>query len=710
MSFLTPLFLLGALAVAAPILFHLIRQTSKEKTEFSSLMFLFAVPPRVTRRSRLEHILLLILRGLVLSLLAFAFARPFLPKAFTSDLPTGPGKRVVVLVDTSASMRRDGLWADARTKAESLCRAATPADSVAVFAFDREVRRLVTHEQWTSAAAGQRVALAVDALAKTSPGWNGTQLGQALVAAASVLDDARTDNAAQPTRGPRQVVLISDLAEGSRLDALQAFEWPKGTELIVEPLKAKKPTNAGLQLIADTDENEKKPGEALARVRVSNSADAKREQFQIGWSDGKDFVGKPQDIYVPPGQSRVVALTAPPLGTVAERVLLRGDDEPFDNSLALIPPEAARIGVLYLGSESVTDTTEPLYFLERAFPPTRRQVVEVLARPPAAQFLPSDVEAPLIILTDTLSDERNATVRRLLTDGKTVLLSLKNRNVERTLAGLLGKESVSAEEAKVASYALLAEIDFQHPLFAPFADPRFSDFTKIHFWRYRRLDPTQLPGARALAKFDTGDPALLQVPVGKGTLYILTTGWQPADSQLALSSKFLPLLFSLLEQAGGIRPPITQHIVGDAVPLTATNAAVRVTKPDGTSLMLGAGTAAVIQAEQPGIFTAISGTMTQRFAANLDPAESKTAPLPIEALEHLGLPVTRADGKTPVQVAETKRQLANAELEGRQKLWRWLIAFTLVFVTLETLLAGWLAKRPAAAASGETISPAVRLS
>ena len=709
MSFLTPLFLLGALAVAAPILFHLIRQTSKEKTEFSSLMFLFAVPPRVTRRSRLEHILLLVLRAVILGLLALAFARPFLPKAATTDLPTGPGKRIVVLVDTSASMRRDGLWADARAKTESLCRAATPADTVAVFAFDREVRRLITFEQWTSAAAGQRAALAANALAKTSPGWGGTQLGHALVAAASALDDARTDNAAQPARGPRQVVLISDLAEGSRLDALQAYEWPKGTELIVEPIKAKKPTNAGLQLIADTDENEKKPGEALARVRVSNSADAKREQFQVGWSDGKEFVGKPQDIYVPPGQSRVVALNAPPLGAVAERVLLRGDDEPFDNSLALIPPEAARVGVLYLGGETATDTTEPLYFLERAFPPTRRQVVQVLARPPAAQLLPTDAEAPLVIVTDALLDERTAAVRRLLTEGKSVLLSLKNRNVARTLAGLLGKETVSADEAKVPSYALLAEIDFQHPLFAPFADPRFSDFTKIHFWKYRRLDPTQLPGARALAKFDTGDPALLQVPVGKGTLYVLATGWQPSDSQLALSSKFLPLLFSMLEQAGGIRPHVTQHTVGDTVPLAATNAAVRVTKPDGTSLTLGAGTAAVIQADQPGIYTAISGTVTQRFAVNLDPVESKTAPLPVEELEHLGLPVTRADGKTPVQIAEAKRQLANAELEGRQKLWRWLIAVTLVFVTLETLLAGWLAKRPLATGSHETLSPTGRL-
>ncbi len=45
MSFLAPFFLLGALAVAAPILFHLIRRTTRERKAFSSVMFLLPSPP-----------------------------------------------------------------------------------------------------------------------------------------------------------------------------------------------------------------------------------------------------------------------------------------------------------------------------------------------------------------------------------------------------------------------------------------------------------------------------------------------------------------------------------------------------------------------------------------------------------------------------------------------------------------------------------------
>ena len=37
MSFLTPLFLLGGLAIVGPILYHLVRRTTKEKQRFSSL-------------------------------------------------------------------------------------------------------------------------------------------------------------------------------------------------------------------------------------------------------------------------------------------------------------------------------------------------------------------------------------------------------------------------------------------------------------------------------------------------------------------------------------------------------------------------------------------------------------------------------------------------------------------------------------------------
>ena len=64
MSLLTPLYVLGLLAVSLPVMFHLIRRMPRGEFPFSSLMFLSPSPPRLTRRSRLgEHPAAALARG-----------------------------------------------------------------------------------------------------------------------------------------------------------------------------------------------------------------------------------------------------------------------------------------------------------------------------------------------------------------------------------------------------------------------------------------------------------------------------------------------------------------------------------------------------------------------------------------------------------------------------------------------------------------------
>ena len=110
MSFLAPLYALGLLAVGLPVVFHLIRRTPRGRTVFSSLMFLTPSPPRITRRSRLEHLLLLLLRAAAVILLALAFARPFFRETAQLGLLNSQTRKIAILIDTSASMRRAEIW------------------------------------------------------------------------------------------------------------------------------------------------------------------------------------------------------------------------------------------------------------------------------------------------------------------------------------------------------------------------------------------------------------------------------------------------------------------------------------------------------------------------------------------------------------------------------------------------------------------------
>ena len=434
MSFLAPLFLLGGLAVVLPIVFHLIRRTSKEKMTFSSLMFLQPTPPRVTRRNRLENIFLLFLRCLVLCLLALGFARPFLQKPMVPDPQAGAGRKIILLVDRSASMRREGLWSGAVAKAEEVLQKTSPADQVAVFAFDSQARSLVSFEEWSAMNSGERAALTAKRLAELKPGWTHTHLGNALIAAAEAFADA--DKQGQNI-GARQIVLITDLQEGSRLDGLQGYEWPRGIQTDVERVEARGPTNAGLQWVVDADDSAQPDADAGPRVRVSNSTDAKREQFQLRWEGVTGAT--PLDVYVPPGQSRIVAAPKLPEGALGERLVLSGDDDDFDNTIYFVQPKPEQVNILFLGDDSDKDPAQLLYYLKRAFQQTRRQTVQVNARPAGAPLAqPGITSAHLLIADDVLNQNQFNVALQFLTNGGTALFVLKNTAAAPTVGRLAG--------------------------------------------------------------------------------------------------------------------------------------------------------------------------------------------------------------------------------------------------------------------------------
>ncbi|HWN94010.1 MAG TPA: BatA domain-containing protein [Methylomirabilota bacterium] len=681
MSFLAPLFILGALAVAAPIIFHLIRRTSKEKISFSSLMFLQPTPPRVTKKSRLENILLLILRCTVLCLLALAFGRPFLRNPLNAGSSSGVVTRTILLVDTSASMRRENLSAEAVERAIDFTRRAAPAEQVAIYTFDRNARAVMPFTEWNKASLSERRVLAEQRLRAVKPTWNNTHLGNALVAASEAFDAEREHATAE-----RRVMIISDMQEGAHLEGLQGFPWPKQTHVSMAPIKPKKPANAGVQLLSAVGGNTTQTNESV-RVRINNSMESGREQFELRWAG---TISNATAIYVPPGQGRMLDL---PRALGSDSLTLTGDDAEFDNHLFIITPPREQIEVTFIGHDHETNTQQLLFYLKRAFPETARQQVHITLVRPDEGFSAAMRNATLVVLAAPLPDHAQRELGTALTNGMTVLCVARSPEESQAVAGISG-QSVTAEEAAPSGYRMLAEIEFAHPLFAPFADARFSDFTKIHFWKHRRLNFGST-NTHILARFDNGDPAVAQINVGKGTLFVLAAGWQPGDSQLALSSKFVPLLYSLLEIGGALKAQSLAFAVGDPVDLSSLRAtnALTIRKPDGTTASVRADVKSFGETDMPGVYSVVGVEPPLRFAVNLAPEESKTAPLATEQLEQLGVPIRVQPVATAKQVARREAQLKAVELESNQKLWRWLIAATLVVLIIETWVAARISRR-----------------
>ena len=108
MSFVAPLFLAGLLLIGLPFWLHRLQTQSSERKPFSSAMLLETARQQVHVRKKLKFLLLLSMRVLLLALVAFAFARPFISVPPEIMEATEAGTHLVV-VDTSASMSRAGV-------------------------------------------------------------------------------------------------------------------------------------------------------------------------------------------------------------------------------------------------------------------------------------------------------------------------------------------------------------------------------------------------------------------------------------------------------------------------------------------------------------------------------------------------------------------------------------------------------------------------
>jgi len=132
MSFLSPFFLWGLLAVSIPVILHLINLRRPKKVAFSTLAFFKRLEQSTIKRIKLKKWLLLALRCSAIFCLAIALARPFLPPVFSLGYDTADGKKVGLLIDNSPSMtaiNQNGPLIDqAKNAAIEIINLASPSD------------------------------------------------------------------------------------------------------------------------------------------------------------------------------------------------------------------------------------------------------------------------------------------------------------------------------------------------------------------------------------------------------------------------------------------------------------------------------------------------------------------------------------------------------------------------------------------------------
>ncbi len=460
----------------------------------------------------------------------------------------------------------------------------------------------------------------------------------------------------------RQIVLISDMQQGSHPDSLQGHEWPKDVVLEVRPVTTKQGSNASIQWVNQkVDDSGGKPDTRLL-VCVTNEAGSNKEQFTLHWANDKGIIGppalclrrvwrlgrrrrlrrsRPFRRWIPlkcmsrPGAREFIRIAWPDPSAGADRLVLTGDDSDFDNTLYLVPPRAESLRVVYLGDDAATDTEGLRYYLQQALADTVRRHVEIIARHYNEPLTDADLTGTrLVVVTAAPSDDAIAKHRQFMegtgsNSGGDVLWVLKDTSSTTALARLMGVAALDVKEAlatpgrgATGTFSLLGRIDFTHPLFAPFALVPYNDFTMIHFWKHRTIKFLPPPnGPAIIASFDNGDPFLAEQLIGKGRLRVMTSGWQPADSELIRhSAKFIPLLEGLVQRTDRVQVE-AQYTLGDpiALPPAAAGSTRTLVAPDGHKIDIPPAASTYEAAEVAGVYKLQMNSQEAELALNLSP-------------------------------------------------------------------------------------------
>ncbi len=681
MSLLSPLFLAGALLIAGPIIFHLIRRATKDRIRFSATQFLRESPPRLERKSRIQNPWLLALRCLVIGLLAFAFGRPFIESNLPISPNLSPPETVALIIDTSASMQRQGAWDNAIAQASAVIRDLDSIDRLSILSASSIARPLVTFDRWEEWPVNERHSFATSVLEDLAPMWGSTRLDDAIDLALAEIEQVDERSGGQSNK---RIVLISDVQESARIAGIAGREWPDGCLFEIEEVAGASSGNTGLRWLGWTGE-ESNQRKLRIGIQSSGVIESPERTLQLLDAASGTLLIDPIQVYANSGDTNMVLLEIPEGVEGPFKVELLGDSEPFDDILYIAEERPRPMDLHYYGDiEKVDNPNESAFYLKRAT--AGWEDPRIAFEEPSQPDNSENQAEPFILIDSVLDKAAIESLRQQVGNGSHALMLISSPEQIDTAQALFGESGWSASKPE-RSDSRLGTIDFEHPTFNLFADPRFSDFSRIRFWHSHALRLPTASEATIVAQYDDESPALIEKRNGKGLITLWVGDWSPNLSQWPLSSKFVPWLQRLVERAaGGADQPSIASIDAVASQFSSSTAQWQA---------LGDSSFTVEAPQSPGIYKLKDGRSERLVAFHISPEESEWETHTEEEWEKLGAPLSmkRNEPKSS-EASESELRSKNAvELESQQQIWRWIIIAVVALLAFESLIARRLQNR-----------------
>jgi hypothetical protein len=485
-----------------------------------------------------------------------------------------------------------------------------------------------------TAAPSPDHALAVSAIDEATVGAGATRYRSALAAAVQALAGRRGT-----------IVFVSDLQE-SGWDAGERASVPDGTSIEIADVGPAPPNFAvtDVRLLPDR-----------IVATIFNSGDRARDVHAHLNVDGRpagDATAAPGA-----GQSTDVVFAGVPKGDVAAVSVDDADGIQADNVRYAVLAGAGGPSVLIVGGSGTA--ARDAFYLQHALVAGGGQSYRVSAIGGAQLSADAGLAshaAVLLVSTRGLERRGREALAAYVRDGGGLLIAAGAEIDGDVAADVLGGSTLRIVTAGTrAEPRALAPADLRHPVFRPFGGSS-ATLSLVRFLNAAHVDGA---GCATLARFTTGEKALIECPSGEGRVLVFASDLDNRWNNFPLHASFVPFVHEVVRYLSNPGTHASEVFVGDAPPSVPRTPGVHV------------------------VPAARAGAPPRRVAVNVDPREANPARLTGDEFQSAVAHLKNAG--TAAGRVEARQQ------EDDQHLWRYALGLMVVALAIE----GWIGGRTA---------------
>ncbi len=707
----------GLLLGAVPIIIHLLNRTFYDHQKWAAMEFLMKAEQKTRQRVRMENLLLMLLRYLLLALLGLALAQPFLNEPALAVL--GDQKRhVVIVLDQSYSMRttvEDGTSRYEEAKNEAvrvLNNQFRPAngDRVTILSDSANPERLI-------GTPSQDRSRALRMVRESKPTFFEGNVGETTELLNSSLDKTPDDLI-------QNVIWMTDLQKNTWLPPEQnrRDQLRDEIERVADRVNEFAMVDVGaggsrnLSTLEVTSENEfliqDRPVHFTTRVR-NYSDTAETTALSLHKGDQKLETVRMELAPGEAAEKQFNPIRFQEVGPHGVHVELSGDGLDVDNKRYRALRIKEHVDVLMVDGEpgEASETDGETYFLRSALQPGERSSpfrIEVVTD---YQFRDQNLsEFDLVVLANlsNISEDRREELRTFTERGGGVMLFMGDQTTTRTFNQLLFEiddpllpgrlEGVTEQSPEQGNFVTLDDLSLDHPALS-FFRPYPEKLRALMTFGWIRMEiPEEAVNVQVLGRFNDseGSPAVAERSIGRGKLITIMTSadmdwnyWPEFQGYVMLMDQLSRYLLQQKEESinvsvgGDVNLPVSVFDTSRNFRMIHPDERVTVTSPrplrDGGHIvrMEGLNRPGIyrIEKEQP---EEASWAVDRTLAANVNTEEGNLERLSRETVtsQYSGISFES------FQQAET-----TMDTGSRSNLWIYFALLVLVFLGLEGLLA-----------------------